>query len=156
MMFSQRAIMYAILFSIVAVFFPYGYAITTGLGSANLIIVGLFWEYIDSFYFTGFRLLQLSQLLTSSPYWILRLVFLSQLIYYYEANSNRTRTQVLILGVLSELTPILVSLPFLLNLGGWIFLPYDSVVPIPILLLIGIILMFVYPRTQQDGIWEDR
>lgn len=151
MMFSQRAIILAALFSFIAIVLPYGYAITIGLGSANLIIAGLFWEYIDSFYFTGFRFLMLEQFLSSSPYWIIRLIFLSQLIYYYEANSTRTRMQVLALGVLSELAPILVSLPFLLGLCGWVFLPYDSVVPIPIMLLTGIILMFEHPKTQQEG-----
>ena len=156
MTFTRRNLIICTVFAIAAILFPYGYAVAIGLGSPDLIIAGLFWEYVESFYFTGFRLLNPSLAVATAPFWFFRLVFLSQLIYFYEESKNRTRLQVTLLGILSEFIPLLVSLPSLLNLGGWTFPLYSYVIPIPVLLLLGVIALFVFPKKKQEGLWEDQ
>jgi hypothetical protein len=155
LIFTRRNLIICILFAAATILLPYGYAVAVGLGSPDLIIAGLFWEYVESFYFTGFRFVNPSLVLATAPFWFFRLVFLSQLIYYYEESKTRTRLQVISLGILSELIPLLVSLPHFLSLGGWTFPLYSYVIPIPVLLLLGVIVLFVFPKKKQEGLWEE-
>jgi hypothetical protein len=156
LIFARRNLIICILFAAATIILPYGYAVAMGLGSPDLIIAGLFWEYIESFYFTGFRLLNPSFALATVPFWFFRLVFLSQFILYYEEGKSRTRVRIIAFGILSELIPILVSLPGLLNLAGWTFPLYSYVIPIPVLLLLGVIVLFVFPKRMQEELWEER
>ena len=153
-MVSRRDIIICTIFCIAAILFPYGYAEAVGLGSPDTIIAGLFWEYVDSFYFTGFRLLAVGQVLTSAPFWLFRFIFLSMMIYYFAADSTITRIQIILVGTLSELIPLLVSLPNLMNFNGWTVPLYNYVIPIPILLLLGVVLMVAFPKMEPEGIWE--
>lgn len=153
-MLSRRDVIICTIFLVGAILFPYGYAEAIGLGSPDTIIAGLFWEYVESFYFTGFRLLAVGQVLSSSPFWLFRFIFLFLMIYYYAADSTLTRLQVILVGILSELIPLLVSLPNLMNFDGWLVPLYNYVIPIPIILLLGIALMVAFPKKKPEGIWD--
>jgi hypothetical protein len=152
-MLSRRDLRICILFLITIIFLPYGYAEAFGLGSPDLIVAGLFWEYVVSFYYTGFRLLPLTQVLSSSVFWFFRFIFLAQLYLYYDKGRNFSRMSVILVGILAELIPLLVSLPYLLNFTAWPVPLYNYVIPVPILLLLGAVLVLVFPKEQQEGIW---
>lgn len=145
------ALILIMLFGIV--FLPFGYALSIGLGSPNYIIAAMFWEYVDSYYFTGLRILGLSEILSAVGYWIFRFIFLLQLIIYYKGGPNRTRSELIGVGIMMEFIPLLLSVPVLLNIGGWFSLPYQYVLPIPLLLILGLVIIHKYPKEDFVNPW---
>jgi uncharacterized protein with PQ loop repeat len=84
-------------------------------------------------------------LLGNIPGAILKFIFVFQMYRFYQGHSSKKFT--LILGVVSELLPILLFLPTALA-SNQIF------IPIPLLLLIGLILIFLSPPVVKIGAWE--
>jgi hypothetical protein len=97
------------------------------------------WDYIESSWYSGLRLWNP---LDALPYTILRLVFALFLTRYYLGVTTAQRT--IIMGILAELQPFIVSAP-LVYLIDW---PGDPIVPlyipIPIMLILGIILILFH------------
>ena len=67
----------------------------------------LVWEYADTPWFTGFRIVSTSTFLASLLYTLPRFIFLYQMIRYYL--SKTTRKPLILTGIASELFPTLVS-----------------------------------------------
>ena len=137
------------------IFLPFGYAINTGLGSANYIYAGIFWEYVDSFYFTGFRILTLDAILSSLPYWVFKIVFGVSLVFYYVGGPKRTISELVGIGILSELIPLMLSIPAFLGTTNIFLLPYDVVYPLPFLLILVYTLTQIVPKSEFSDPWKD-
>jgi hypothetical protein len=130
---------------------PYGYQETFGLGSANHFLRWPFWSYLDSFYYTGFELIQAQEMLEYAPFWILRLALVYSIYRYYSGEGSRK--QVVGVGIISELPPLILTLPgYLLSVTQPS--PFSSIVlPIPALLALAILILYLRPREAADQAW---
>jgi hypothetical protein len=124
---------------ILALVLPFAYRIDIGPGPDS--IRAMTWDYIESSWYSGFRLWNP---LDTLPYTILRLVFA-----IYLARSclgTTTARKTLLIGILAELQPIIVS-AILVYFIDW---PGDPLVPLyiplPIMLIFGIILILIFKR----------
>jgi hypothetical protein len=139
---SERSLVFSIIVAIMiilALVLPFAYRIDIGPGPDS--IRAMTWDYIESSWYSGFRLWNP---LDTLPYTILRLVFA-----IYLARSclgTTTARKTLLIGILAELQPIIVS-AILVYFIDW---PGDPLVPLyiplPIMLIFGIILILIFKR----------
>jgi hypothetical protein len=128
-----------------AVLLPFAYRVDLGPGPDS--IRAMIWDYIESSWYSGFRIWNP---LDTLPYTLLRLIFAIMLARLYTGKTSAQRT--LLVGILAEIQPVLVSAP-LVFLIDW---PGDGdplvplYIPIPILLLLGVVLLlwFRYKQAQ--------
>jgi hypothetical protein len=86
-----------------------------------------------------------------SPLTFIRLIFVFQISRYYGGKSTRKRT--VIVGILTEL-PLWVSF-LLLVLPSWgIWITFSM--PLPFLLVAGVMLVWRYPRLEVENHWEEQ
>lgn len=146
-----RPILVSLVMLLGAVLLPYGYEQTVGLGSANHIIRWSFWTFISSFYFTGFTLIEWSDLLIYGSYWIPRLLLAFWMIRYYSGYVSRRQT--IAIGVLSIMPAItLSSYSFLLQLvqpSGF----SDLLYPIPAFFAVAMLLLHFRPYDDSERPW---
>ena len=110
------------------------------------------WMLQISSYHSSFRLLPLGDLLISLPFSLQRLVFAYQMARYYGGKTSRTNT--IIVGVLSEMWLLLIIalLTMIAAASSMIFL--DTTIPLPLLLLMGVILLWRRPMAQPTTPWD--
>ncbi|MFX0056095.1 MAG: hypothetical protein ACFFAD_14300 [Candidatus Hermodarchaeota archaeon] len=128
-----------------SVLLPFAYRVDLGPGPDS--IRAIIWDYIESSWYSGFRIWNP---LDTLPYTLLRLIFAVMLARLYAGKTSPRRT--LLVGILAEIQPVLVSAP-LVFLVDW---PGDGdplvplYIPIPIMLAFGILLLlwFRYKRPQ--------
>lgn len=122
---------------ILALILPFAYRIDTGPGPDS--IRAMTWDYIESSWYTGFRLWNP---LDTLPYTILRLVFAVYLARLWFGMTTARRT--ILIGVLAELQPLIVSAPlvYLIDWSGDSLIPLY--IPIPIMFIIGIVFAFLF------------
>lgn len=122
---------------ILALILPFAYRIDTGPGPDS--IRAMTWDYIESSWYTGFRLWNP---LDTLPYTILRLVFAVYLARLWFGMTTARRT--ILIGVLAELQPLIVSAPlvYLIDWSGDSLVPLY--IPIPIMFIIGIVFAFLF------------
>lgn len=83
----------------------------------------------------------------------MRLVFVYQMHRYLLGRTTRKRT--IIVGILSELQIAIMTLPvfLILSLLGTFELIFGFFIPIPVLLLVGLIIMRVVPTSKIESPW---
>jgi len=118
----------------IAILLPFAYRVDVGPGPDS--IRAMIWDYIESSWYSGFRIWNP---LDTLPYTLLRLIFAIMLARLYTGNTSPQKT--LMVGILAEIQPVLVSAP-LVFLVDW---PGDPLVPlyipIPIMLVLGVVLL---------------
>ncbi|TXT55399.1 MAG: conserved membrane protein of unknown function [Candidatus Thorarchaeota archaeon] len=134
---NKRWIKPAIILIIAILSTPYALLESAGLGSSNLHIRAPFWEYVQSFYFSGFQLLDLTSVISGLPFLILRLFSLVVVIAYFQGRISKNIT--LLLSSIIELGPLVVTAMGILEMVN--SPAYIVMWPLPILL--GIILILI-------------
>lgn len=139
---NREAFSIATVLIIVALFVPFAYHLDLnpyGWNSYEAVL----WRYVESIS----SLLLLNNTLNLFPYYLFGFVFVFQMFRYYQGKAGRTWT--IIAGIYAEIHPLLLSLPVILRLpftiasGGEVM--YPVIIPIPILLLVGIALIYLKP-----------
>jgi hypothetical protein len=121
---------------IVALVLPFAYRIDIGPGPDS--IRAMTWDYIESSWYSGFRLWNPFDAL---PYTLLRLVFAVMLGRYYQKDMPIWKP--LLLGLLAEIQPIAISAP-LVYLIDWPGDPHVPLyIPIPVFLILGTIFILI-------------
>ena len=129
----------------IALLLPFAYRVDLGPGPDS--IRAMIWDYIESSWYSGFRIWNL---LDTLPYTLLRLIFAVMLARLYTGKTSPQRA--LLIGILAEIQPVLVSAPLVFFID-W---PGDSdplvplYIPIPIFLVLGVVLLlwFRYRQAQ--------
>ncbi|MFX1417023.1 MAG: hypothetical protein ACFFC0_09430 [Promethearchaeota archaeon] len=139
---SETAVRFSILTTImlvVVLVIPFAYRIDIGPGPDS--IRAMTWDYIEASWYSGFRFWNPFDVL---PYTLLRLIFAVMLTRAYLGRTTAKKT--LLVGILAELQPFLVSAPlvFLVDWPGggdpWVPL----YVPLPFMLALGVILLLIF------------
>jgi hypothetical protein len=107
-------------------------------------IRAMIWDYIESSWYSGFRLWNPFDTL---PYTLLRIIFAVMLARSYHNDKLHWRT--LLVGVLAEIQPFAMSAP-LVYLIDWSGDPYVPLyVPIPVFFILGILFLLVVRYRKQ-------
>ena len=124
---------------ILALILPFAYRIDVGPGPDS--IRAMTWDYIESSWYSGFRLWNP---LDTLPYTILRLAFALFLARLCLGLTTARKT--ILIGILAELQPVFVSvaLVYSINWSGDPLVPLY--VPLPIMFILGMILVLVFKR----------
>lgn len=132
-----------LMLSIVVIFFlPFGVHID--LGSGTNTIISMIWEIpLEPSWYTIRFFSAIQYYLT---YCVFRFVFLLEIILLLFNKSNRLRF--ILMGVISELIPLVLSIPamYILNAQGDNLLPI--IFPIPILLMFDLFIAFTCFRRK--------
>ncbi len=134
------------------IFLPYAYQQTWGLGSANHIIRWPLWIFLDSFYFSGFTLIELQEFLSFTPAWIMRFLLVFWVSRYYSGRSSRRQT--FAIGMISELPPLLLSLSEIIANSMQPPTFSSVLLPIPVLLGFVVLLIFLLPYDPSKEPWK--
>ena len=132
-----------IILSIIIIFFaPYGYHIDLGPGPNMLMAIT--WDISDYY---GFHILES---LEYFPYYLFRIVFLYEVYRFLKEKISRKRF--FIIGLISELIPLLFSIPgmLILNSDGENYIPI--MISIPVLLLIDLFVIYIYSINLREEI----
>jgi len=136
-----------ILMLVIALLVPFAYHLDLnpyGWNSFEAVV----WRYVEPIS----SVLLFDNTLTLLPYYVFGFVFVIQMIRYYQGKTSSTRT--IIVGIYAQFHPLLLSLPALLRMpfaiapGGEVM--YPVLIPIPALLLVGILLVYLKPPTPVD------
>jgi hypothetical protein len=121
---------------ILALVLPFAYRIDIGPGPDS--IRAMTWDYIESSWYSGFRLWNP---LDALPYTILRLVFAIYLARFCLGFTTAQKT--LLIGILAELQPIIISAPlvYFIDWSGDPLVPLY--IPVPIMLILGTVIALV-------------
>ena len=132
----------AMLMLLIALLVPFVYQTSMGFGTSN-IIRALFWEYVVSSHYTGFTIAGWTGVFDSLLYTAIHFFFVFVMCSFYERRI--TRAQTVTIGILLELLKIGPSIPMMLTIlmepGPF----YVLVLPLPVLLIAGLVMMFVFP-----------
>jgi len=137
---SERRLAFFVISVIMVVFAavsPFAYRIDIGPGPDS--IRAMLWDYIESEWFSGFRLWNP---LDTVPYTFLRFVFALYLVRF--CLGTATARKAMQTGILAELQPIIVSAPqvYLIDWTGDPLVPLY--IPIPIMFTLGILLVLFF------------
>ncbi|MHA2209942.1 MAG: hypothetical protein ACXABV_12300 [Candidatus Thorarchaeota archaeon] len=127
----------------IALVLPFAYRVDVGPGPDS--IRAMIWDYIESSWYSGFRIWNP---LDTLPYTLLRLIFAIMLARLYAGKTSPQRT--LMVGVLAEIQPVLVSAPlvFLVDWPGDPWVPLY--IPLPIMLMFGVALLLWFKYKQVE------
>ena len=129
----------------IALLVPFVYQTSVGFGTSN-IVRALFWEYVVSNHYTGFMIARWIGVLDSLLYIAIHFFFVFVMCSFYERRI--TRAQTVTIGILLELLKIGPSIPMMLTIlmepGPF----YVLVLPFPVLLIAGLVMMFVFPPSR--------
>jgi hypothetical protein len=132
-----------------AILLPFGYGLDLGPGPDS--VRALVWQYIDAPWFSGFRFVQVGQVLEAILYTLPTYVFIFQVFRLYRTALRPRRMW--LAGVLGALFPGLVSLFFVVGwLQGWTQPPppisdpfFPIYIPVPAVVVVAIILLRLFP-----------
>ncbi len=112
-------------------------------------LIGMSWEVVGLSF--GSFLFSFTYFLVGLPFMFLRLVFVYQIFKYYLGRTSRKR--VVIAGILAELQFALISLAIIpIGLSSSSLAAILSI-PIPILLIVGLIMVRYIPKSQGISEW---
>ncbi len=145
MVFDKKKFIIIILgiLSIIIVFLaPYGYHIDLGPGPNS--ITAMIWEY-STYY--SFR--YLSPLRYYVQFYIFRIVVLYYIFRFLQEKVSIKR--VIIVGIISEVIPLILSIPgaLILNSEGDNLMPI--VISIPILLLFNVLVVYIFANFKREN-----
>jgi len=131
-------ILFGILSLLVILLTPYGFHIDLGPGPNSLMAI--LWEYRDLEVFRWFTVLEYF------PYYIFRFVALFYVMRYIMGTVSKKKA--IMMSIVSELIPLLISIPgaLFLNSEGENYIPI--MISIPILLLYNLILIFSFSNIK--------
>jgi len=127
---------------LIALLVPFVYQTSMGFGTSN-IIRALFWEYVVSSQYTGFTIARWTGFLDSLLYIMIHLLFVYAMWSLYEKKISRA--QAIATGILLELLKIGPSLPMILTILMEPSPFYVLVLPFPVLMIFGLVMMFIFP-----------
>ena len=128
-----------LLMLIIALVLPFAYRVDIGPGPDS--IRAMTWDYIESSWYSGFRLWNPFDAI---PYTLLRLVFAVMLARHYQNDTPIWKT--LLVGFLAEMQPLAISAP-LVYLIDWPGDPHVPLyIPIPVFLILGLILLLIMKK----------
>ncbi|MHA2208372.1 MAG: hypothetical protein ACXABV_04315 [Candidatus Thorarchaeota archaeon] len=137
----------------VAVLMPYIVQISGTGPDTDMTVAAVTWMYQESSYNTGFRIFIPEEWLFSIPVSIPRLLFAYQMRRYYQERTSHVNT--VLVGVFSEMpVPLIMAALFLANLSTPVPIFLPTVVPVPILIAVGLILMWRHPKSLPTTPWE--
>jgi hypothetical protein len=145
---SVRTALVVLLLIVVVLFAPFAYHFDLGPGPDSIDAV--MWHYLESSWYTGFRL---RDPLRYFPYIVFRLLFVLQFIRYWRGHSSRRLT--LFAAAYSEIHVGLLSLPVYISwyfeLGVFLAPDGDPLQPVffPIPLLFVVTLLLIYLNRQK-------
>ena len=137
---------------VIAVLMPFIIQINETGPITDITIAAAAWMYQRSSYHTGFRLFRPDEWLFSVPFTLPRLIFSYQVMRYYKGKSSRVNTA--IVGFFCE-TPVLLftaSVYIISFMSSPLFIPL--LIPLPVLLVIGLLLMWRRPMIQPTTPWD--
>ena len=144
----MRPLVVGLVMAALAVLTPFLIQITNTI----ITIVTTTWMLQISSYDSSFRLFPLRDWLISMPFTLPRLVFVYQMARYYNGKTSRSNT--LIVGVLSEIWLfVIIGLLNMIALVSSLVL-LDTTIPLPLLLVMGVILLWRRPMTQPTTPWD--
>ncbi|MFW9804246.1 MAG: hypothetical protein ACFFFC_16420 [Candidatus Thorarchaeota archaeon] len=139
--------------SVLAIVLPFIVQISGTGVETDFTVAATAWMYQNSSYNTGFRFFTAQEWLASMLFTLPRLLFAYQMYRYYQEKTTRMMT--VLAGVFSELPVALVMTALLF----WnavsptpSFLP--TVVPIPILITVGFLMIWKRPTFVPTGPWD--
>ena len=118
----------------------------------SITIYTTMWKLQISSYNSSFRLLPLGDVLISLPFSLPRLVFAYQMARYYNGKTSRSKT--LIVGVLSEMWLLFIIALLTMIAAATSMIILDTTIPLPFLLVMGVILLWRRPMTQPTTPWD--
>ena len=139
---NSRIFLVTIFLILIALLLPFAYHLDLnpfGWNSYEAVL----WRYVES----TSSVLLLNNTANLFPYYVFGFAFILQIYRYYKNKTNRIWT--ILTGIYATLHPLLLSLPVLLGLpftiapGGEVM--YPAIIPIPILLVFGIVFMYLKP-----------
>ncbi|MFX1380307.1 MAG: hypothetical protein ACFFA4_14560 [Promethearchaeota archaeon] len=124
---------------IIVILTPYGFHIDLGPGPNSLMAI--LWEYWDLSILRWFTVLEFF------PYYFFRFIAIYYLIRYIMDKVSIKKT--IIMGVISELIPLLISIPgvLILDPSGHNYIPI--MISIPILLVFNLITIYVFYSSKK-------
>lgn len=147
---STRVQTVAILMSLVAFFAPVAIAGQNYGMSFDINITAMLWTLFINEYAINIQFLDPFMLLYITPFSIFRIVFTIQIVRYYIGKTTRARTA--LAAVLSE-APFL-ALYFFWLLTFDIFFGIGLNFPSPIMMIIGLLLLWRFPISEVIVPWE--
>ena len=131
-------VLIGILSLVIILLTPYGFHIDLGPGPNSLMAI--LWEYWDLDVFRWFTVLEYV------PYYLFRFVALFYIMRYLVDATTKKRA--IIITIISEIIPLLISIPGILILdpSGHNYIPI--MIAIPILLLNNLSLIFIYSKRK--------
>jgi hypothetical protein len=138
-----------LLLLLIALFAPSHLNIYPSHGHISYYLIGMCWQIIE-LSLAGF-VFSFLFFLVGLPFTFLRLVFVYQIYKYYLGTSSKKR--VVITGIIAELQLFLIGLAIIpIGLSEPLIAVVISL-PIPILLLVGLVVIHSIQRTQEDTKW---
>ena len=149
---NPSPLLIGIVMTILVFFLPFAYRRDLGPGPDS--VMALIWEYIEAPWQTGFWFVRGGIFLTSLIYTFPRFIFLFRIIQFYSI--RKSRSSVIKTGILSAFFPGLISLVGIVGWQlGWTQPPppisdpwFPVYIPLPALLIIGLLLVFLLPPDQ--------
>ena len=146
----------AIMF-VLAFYGPMSFNIYPGLGPFGTDMISIFsmTYQVANIFALGITLFELPLVMIASLFSFMRPVFAYQLSRYFKGKTTRGRT--IVVGVISEIQMTIITGVMLLYLMTNPFTPfvYMIAVPIPVLLLLGLIFMWKVPVVESHGPWKE-
>lgn len=139
---NSRILLVTIFLILIALLLPFAYHLDLnpfGWNSYEAVL----WRYVES----TSSVLLLNNTVNLFLYYVFGFAFILQIYRYYNNRTNRMWT--ILTGIYATIHPLLLSLPVLLHLpftiapGGEVM--YPVIIPIPILLVFGIVFMYLKP-----------
>ena len=139
---NQYLLIFIGFLSLIIIFLtPYGFHIDLGPGPNSLMAI--LWEYRDLEVFRWFTVLEYF------PYYIFRFITLYYIIKYI--TSVVSKKKAIMMAIVSELIPLLLSIPgaLFLNSDGENYIPI--MISIPILLIYNLIVIFTFSKINLNN-----
>ena len=139
---NQYLLIFIGFLSLIIIFLtPYGFHIDLGPGPNSLMAI--LWEYRDLEVFSWFTVLEYF------PYYIFRFITLYYIIKYI--TSVVSKKKAIMMAIVSELIPLLLSIPgaLFLNSDGENYIPIT--ISIPILLIYNLIVIFTFSKINLNN-----
>jgi hypothetical protein len=141
---TSRSFLIIIILILVALLLPFAYHLDLnpfGWNSYEAVL----WRYVES----TSTVLLLNNTTNLFPYYAFGFVFIFQVYRFYQKKASRIWT--VIAGIYATIHPLLLSLPVILGLpftiaSGGEFM-YPAIIPIPLLLLFGLVAIHLRPPT---------
>ena len=150
---SPRTIV--VIMALVALFVPFAMQVTINPWDSYIALIAMTWQ-LQPYYWNPYYLFDPLLLIMTIPMAGLRLVFVGMIHRLYKVKTTRRRVG--IIAIAAELQFVTIGYtPYIIM---YLLLPYYSpyfpiVIPIPLLLVLGVILFRFSPPPGEPSVWRD-